>query len=362
MKLLSTAVVGAMAYAAVLLDGQGDTVAPRAVRPVDGILSAFSAHNIVALSDGRFHGDGIALALRLSLVQDSRIASTVNDIVLEAGSSRFQEVIDRYVRGGLDLSDEALQQPWTESTQPQLVLNTLSGADRLLREVRRVNAARPATQQLRVLLGDPPIDWESVHSQADHRRWIEQRDRFAADLILREVVAKGRRALVIFGGGHLQRFNQQANYDMSSDLAQTVVSLLEKDRRTRLFVVRSEYDFPALVTDVGRWPVPSFAALPGTTLGLTDEPPTGIAARASIDSTGNVRPVPRAQWARLPLEKQADAVIYYGPLDASASDNRATQRCEDREYMNTHVNRLVLVGAPQTIIEELRRLCAARVH
>ena len=114
----------------------------------------------------------------------------------------------------------------------------------VLPAIRAVNTSRPADQKLRVLLGDPPIDWAQVKTPADHRRWIEQREVFPADLIRREVLARKRRALLVFGQMHfqrknfgqmhLQRKNAVANFT-SEGPAASVVSLLEDGGHTRVF-------------------------------------------------------------------------------------------------------------------------------
>jgi hypothetical protein len=53
-----------------------------------------------------------------------------------------------------------------------------------------------------------------------------------------EVLDKRRRALLIFGGGHLQRRNQLSNYQMDHPLAHTVISLLEQGG-AQTFVVKT---------------------------------------------------------------------------------------------------------------------------
>jgi hypothetical protein len=68
------------------------------VEPVTGILEAFRTHSIVALAEGD-HGNEQAHAFRLSLIRDSRFPTLVNDVVVEFGSARYQEVMDRFVRG-----------------------------------------------------------------------------------------------------------------------------------------------------------------------------------------------------------------------------------------------------------------------
>lgn len=276
--------------------------------PVAGMLAALRTHSIVAMADGRAHGDEAGLAFRMALLQNQQFLATVDDIVLEGGNSRFQATIDRYVRGEIELSDAELQQPWNESTQPQLTLNALSGADRFLTAVRRANVTQPRGRWLRALLADPPLDWSTVRSAADHRGWIEQRDPFATALIEREVLARNRRALIIYGGGHLQRINQQANYDMSHPLAQTLASLLERRMTSPLFIIRAEYEFASLQPNIAAWPIPSLSLIGGTRLGAVAEPSIGI-ARSRLLPDGRLAMIPKDQWATRPLEEQMDAIL-----------------------------------------------------
>ena len=53
------------------------------------------------------------------------------------------------------------------------------------------------------------------------------REIFPAGLVQREVLAKHRRALLMYGVGHLWRKNPQANFG-SAGLAASLVSLLEE--------------------------------------------------------------------------------------------------------------------------------------
>lgn len=53
-----------------------------------------------------------------------------------------------------------------------------------------------------MLLADPPIDWAKVHSASEYRPY-RIRDEFAAALIEREILAKDKKALLIFGDSHL---------------------------------------------------------------------------------------------------------------------------------------------------------------
>ena len=62
--------------------------------------------------------------------------------------------------------------------------------EELFRTVREVNRSLPAGERLRVLLGDPPIDWTKISSGDEILELMYERDAFAADLIRKEVLGK----------------------------------------------------------------------------------------------------------------------------------------------------------------------------
>jgi len=202
---------------------------PAPVEPIAAILNAFQSHDIVGLSDP--HGNVQMQAFLLSLVRDPRLPANVNDFVVETASARYQDAIDRFVRGE-DVPTDVLRQAWENHT----VVNSLDlQAEEFIRAVRAVNASLPDARKLRVIAGDPPIDWDNVTTPQDHRRWIELRDSYPADLVRRQVLDRGRRAIVIYGQGHLQRRQIVSNYDTSTWEAQTIVSLLEREPAARVF-------------------------------------------------------------------------------------------------------------------------------
>src|SRR5438874_2233888 len=120
------------------------------------------------------------------------------------------------------------------------IMATPHGVDRqgeeLFQTVRGVNASLPPARRIRVLLGDPPIEWETVNTPEDHRKWIEMRDTYPADLIQREVLSKGRKALLTYGQMHFQRKNVAANYE-SEGPAETIVSRLENKWGAQVFTI-----------------------------------------------------------------------------------------------------------------------------
>src|SRR5262245_66161032 len=86
LSLVATSVVRAQTKPATPLD------------PIATVIDAFRTHDIVALGEGR-HNNEQGYAFRLALLREPRFAMTVNDIVVESGSSTHQAVMDRFIRG-----------------------------------------------------------------------------------------------------------------------------------------------------------------------------------------------------------------------------------------------------------------------
>jgi hypothetical protein len=268
--------------------------------PVRLVLDAFQSHSLVALDD--LHGNEQVHALRLSLIRDPAFPAVVNDIVVEFGNARYQDVMDRFVRGG-DVPDDVLRQVWQNTTQHNAVWDRPI-YEEFFRAVRAVNSSLPSNRRIRVLLGDPPVDW-SLGTE-DAGKWTPQRDRYAADVIEREVLAKQHRALVIYGGGHLFRTGQ------------SLVSLLERGHRTRVFTITVPGDttfeqVKARQPRVTSWPVPSIAMLEGTVL----------RDRELV---------------------YYDALLYLGPPASWSFSRLSPQLCSDKSYVQMRLKRVAVLG------------------
>lgn len=327
--------------------------APKPPTPTDGIAGiadALRSYRIVGLSAGEGHGDERGPAFLASLIRDPRISAAPTDIVMEGLNARYQPSMDRYTNGE-SVSDAELRPIWDDTTQQQLPGPIWTGEPTAsVRVVHEVNAALPRDRRFRVLLGDPPIEWERVHTRDDFQRWLAQRDSFAADLIQREVIAKGRRALLSFGGGHLQRKNQMSNYDMDDPIEQTVISLLER-AGTKTFVVRDGSGRDGF----NGWPVPSLAILRGTTLGAADEP-AGSPTRFAVKD-GKLSPLPKDKWKTMRLEDQTDALVYLGPESTRTELPFPRAICSDPARLELRFQRMALAGLPQSVIDRVKQEC-----
>jgi hypothetical protein len=351
-----------MAFLVLLLVAHAAANAKRAARPktatpedpISTILEAFRSHHIVALTDP--HGNVQIQALLLSLIRDPRFPGSVSDIVIETASARYQDAIDRFIRG-----DDVERAVLRKALEDHTVANSLGvQAEELIRTVRTVNASLGEARRVRVIAGDPPIDWDNITSPQDARRWVELRDSYPADLVRRQVLDRGRRALIVYGQGHLQRRQIVANYDMSTWQAQTVVSLLERDRVARIFNIWTLLDRNVETPEeVVSWRVPSIALLRGTTLGARD---FGLYSRGLGDGSrfsvkgGQLVPVPREQWMKMPMEDQFDALLYLGPPESMTTAGVPPALCQDADFVRRRLERLRRFGPPAAV-ENFAKAC-----
>ena len=315
--------------------------APRrpAVRldPVSVIIDAFASHPVVALGEGP-HGNEQGHAFRLALIRDPRFAALVNDIVIESGSARYQDVIDRFVRGE-DVPEAALREVRENTVTPTPVWDRPI-YDEMFRAVRDLNRSLPPDRRLRILLGDPPIDWSEGITPDTYRTWLMKRDSHPAGLIQREVLAKGRRALVVYGDGHFQARTERPGRSM--------VALLESNG-TRVFVVTSTFhDLLRFQPDIAAWTLPALAQLKGTLVGAAPyevffgPPPPVDFFRAN----------PR-------IEDHYDAVLVLATSSSLTYGRLSYPRCAEPAYVQMRVGRMVATGMPPTVADRLAQECAA---
>jgi hypothetical protein len=330
-----------------------DLKPPTPTEAVGGILEAFRTHDVIGLSAGADHGDARGPAFVVSLIRDDRFRATDVDVVMEIANARYQSVMDRYTSGN-DVEYSELRHVWDDTTQPQVV-GRVGEIPEIYRALRDANAGGSHDRQHRAILGDPPIEWENVHTNADFQKWLALRDTHPADAIRREVLAKGRLALVVYGSGHLQRKQQATNYQMDNPLAETLISLLDREG-TKTFVIVTVGDgfLPTVTAD--SWRVPSLARLRGTTLGAEPLAP-GSLPRVTLRD-GQSIPIPKEQWIALRSEEQFDAVLYLGPPSTRTTIPLSSTICDDPAYLETRLQRMALAGTPQSVADRLKQACS----
>lgn len=325
---------------------------PRPQEPIGAIVDAFRTHDLVALSDA--HGNLQTQMFLRTLVADPRFATVVDDIVIEVANARYQDEMDRYLRGE-QISIEAVRPAWQNTT----VANQIWVDETLFEAIRATNASRPREQQLRVLLGDPPIDWTEVRTRDDHFRWLAMRDSYPAALVQVEVLAKHRKALLVWGHLHFQRRQIMSNFDMSDWRMQTIVSLIERASPAKVFAIwRLDDELARLVPGIASWPVPSLAATRGTSLGDVDVARLSPAPARMAFKGDVLVPVPQEQWLSLPIEEQLDAVLYLGPKARMTDVTVPTLACSQPGFLQERLRRIALTGIPTFEADRVTAICA----
>ena len=104
---------------------------------------------------------------------------------------------------GEAVTRDELRHVWEDTTQISGVWS-LPMYEQMLADVRSVNEGLPPATRIRVIAGDPPIDWSVVTSPADEDM-NDWRDAHFAHVIEREVMRQGERALILIGGAHISR-------------------------------------------------------------------------------------------------------------------------------------------------------------
>jgi hypothetical protein len=252
--------------------------------PVDAteaIVDALARYPVVAI--GESHNLAEAGEFYDALVTSPAFARAADSVVVEFGNARYQSLVDRYVTGG-DVAPGRLRRVWQNTTQVGAWDSPMYA--QFFAAVRRGNESRPPAQQLRVVLGDPPIDWQAVNSPDDVRRYLIHRERFLARTVERRVVDVGKHAVLIAGMAHLERTNAATGPANTTEL-------LDRHDPGSVYVVGTHLGFASANWEkrLLTWPIPSILDLDGTWIG---ELPKGTQ---------------RAQDA-------FDAMLYLGPPDS----------------------------------------------
>jgi Haem-binding uptake, Tiki superfamily, ChaN len=300
------------------------------LEPIGVVVDALRKNPIVAL--GEVHGNEQCQHFRLALLRDTRVTDLVNDIVVEFGNAKYQDVVDSFVAGG-NVGDAELRHVWQDTTQISGVWDRPMYGD-FFRAVRDFNVSVPQNRRLRVLLGDPPVDWElmrRINEGPENERegkvringiWVARedaqsldRDAYAADVVRREVLANGRRALLLFGEMHVRRTGK------------TVVSRIETSTGAKVFSIvnatGTNYDaLRTLFPDMQSWPVPRAVLTP-----------------AGAFSSGPF--------------SESDAVLYLGPPSALTQSKLAAALCSDVGYLGMRRERMRWAGMPENTAKQL---------
>lgn len=283
------------------------------------VLRAFRTHDIVML--GEIHWNKQEYEWLDSLVANPEFADRVDDIVMEIGNSLYQKSVDEYI-AGKPIPIEDVQHAW----QNTLGLGPVSPIyGDFYKRVREVNARHPGKHQMRILCGDPYVDWDTVKTENDVGPFFGHRDQWYAQVVKDEVIAKHHRALLIAGANHFIR-GQVRPFSIEPALQQAGATT---------FVVLAGTNAVKGYDDLDHrfdsWPAPSIALVNGNWVGELLAWPVVTGGSA-------------VNYPPIKLKDAADALLYLGPRDSLIGVHAPRAEVDGTPYGNELLRRIALLG------------------
>src|SRR6202035_193731 len=151
---------------------QATTARESVTAVTSAIIKLFDQYRVVML--GEMHESIQEHALLNKLVATPGFSERVNDIVVETCNSLYQDTVDRYIAGE-DVQPERLRLSWENvvGAPGGVAVAPYHG---LYSTIRSINQRLPRDRRLRVLCGDPPIDWTRVETRDDIAPFLGFRD------------------------------------------------------------------------------------------------------------------------------------------------------------------------------------------
>ncbi len=285
-------------------------VVERAPRPADAILAQLSTHDIVLVGESPHRGRRIH-EVYAQIVAHPDFAARVDDVMVEFGNALHQPTMDRYLLQLEDVPRDELALCWRDTTQ--LLVWDSPVYEAFFTSVRALNESLAAGERVRVLLGDPPIDWSVVDSASALEPWLEREGSYV-DVLERGVLERDRKALVFIGSGHCLKRAARSGFVEEVTERSWLGQLLEARHPGRSSTIYSFFEKGALqdLEGVAGWTAPTWVELSDHPLG---EASFGLIApslsiREEVDGQLVWMPLEAEDWP--PMSVMVDALLYLG--------------------------------------------------
>jgi hypothetical protein len=355
-RLSSGAVGSGLILLLVIGCGEAYAAEPRVMPAIDGVLAAFKDHPLVGLGDA--HGLAEEGVFYEQLVRDPRFAAEVGSVVFEAASSAHQATLDRYL-DGQNVPRAELRRVWSDAVgwgSPPSVMY-----QQFLAAVREVNLKLPRASRIHVWAGEPPADWTQITTQAQLEPFLNQRDQYAAEVIEKHILERGKKALVIYGALHFYALPNRPEYPPNAGLR----GLIEGRRPNAFYVVQPYFGYfqaecsARFEAETG-WPAGSLIApVRGTSLqplllrdGCTVAPPPRPAP-GSAPMTPEALARLQAGFLRPMSGADADALLYLAPAASLTLATDDPDLTSDPAYAAEITRRMLIMGGPPDFLSHL---------
>jgi len=269
------------------------------------IIALFDEYPLVAVGEG-FHNSALTAEWLESIIHDEDFPKKVRNIVVEFGTSKYQETMDDFVKGK-NVPDSLLKKCWRNTTQLFVWDNPIY--EKFFREIRKVNSGLPDKHKIRVVLADLPFE-----------RRHEISDEHAFTIIKNEILSKNQRALLIYGDLHFAKRDIFLNYAKANETAikdRTLVQFLDIDFPGKVFSILGSVNTndPVIKKTIAdnKITYPSFHLASNSSLGSIDYSSYYPWADERTDAKGN--PIDSSQWLNLPAKEIFDGILFRGPWE-----------------------------------------------
>jgi hypothetical protein len=176
---------------------------------------------------------------------------------------------------------------------------------------------RKGKHQLRILCGDPDIDWDQVKQANDIPPYLKRRDQSYVQVVKAEVLANHHHALLIMGTFHFLR-----HFDMMPGRKEFDIEQQLRSAGANPYLIVSGTNTTGRSEEEQRftsWPSPVIVSLVNNWVG-------GLPA-IPVVTGGHGPPLPG-----LKLGDAADALLYLGPRDRLSSVAMSPEELADMPY------------------------------
>lgn len=299
---------------------------------LDYIIQNFQDHNIIGLGEGA-HGLVNAHMFFQEIFDNKKLQETIDVVIVEFANINYQDILDKFILGEkVDINE--LRKVWRESTQSPNGFGEAPVYLELLQKIRSVNLTLPEGKKIRVLAGDPPIDWKLINTADEYIRSLALRRALPAQLAIEYGINLSQKVLIIYSGFHLTKVNDEKIYP-------------NPDHHTITSVVNRQYPNAMKVIEVLNPPSQKLEE-------LTKKLPMNSIIELSLNEIGNFpaknffTSVFNKNGERVTLFNKYkirdlfDAFLYLGPSETWKISKAAFF---ETEYMNEINRRRKLIGS-----------------
>lgn len=202
------------------------------------IVNKFDQYNIVAI--GETHDKVEVTDFYIDLVKNDEFRKKVDFLVIEMGNHLYQNILDDYI-SGKTIDEKEIFKLWRNHTSCMLNESDNTGMIRLLKSIRDTNLN--SEYKIRVLAGDPPVDWNKITCLQQFYKFLGTRNEFYTGIVKDYILNSRKKGLIIMGNSHFNK--QRTKYMIEKDLQNPITTLINSNNSSLyLLNVMTSSSFP----------------------------------------------------------------------------------------------------------------------